>query len=338
MIACHNIVRLYSNPIPTQFSPLSLTAALARVGLHNWVTTSKDNAEGNRSNNISKFLNRILGIPVTIQNHLFQYFTDTLAATISEAKRLGRFDYGIQDLGARGEEVTLESVQKYTLKHATGVAPIEMHTVTVDRGLTWDDAIQKLVRGVGETGEANENEGFYLPFHGSTVNLVTHAVGDKYQIFRPNTGLQSKCVDIAEIKRLNYKIPIGQAQAPWQKHYDFSKDKCSHLFFKGSCGKKIAGIACDHGLRKFTHNVLSGAVLSVWTKVEGVMARHYNKPKSLQVLRVKSGDTKIVGISIPKTCVYDLDSTLKHAEAVLAEEEDDEFGGGEDSDDSYDEY
>lgn len=46
-------------------------------------------------NNISKFLNRILGMPVELQNRLFKYFTDTLAAIIGQAKKMGRFDLGI---------------------------------------------------------------------------------------------------------------------------------------------------------------------------------------------------------------------------------------------------
>lgn len=49
-------------------------------------------------NNISKFLNRILGMPVELQNRLFKYFTDTLAAIIGQAKKLGRFDLGILGL------------------------------------------------------------------------------------------------------------------------------------------------------------------------------------------------------------------------------------------------
>lgn len=46
-------------------------------------------------NNIGKFLNRILGMAVQQQNALFQYFSDTLAAVIQEAKKNGRFDLGI---------------------------------------------------------------------------------------------------------------------------------------------------------------------------------------------------------------------------------------------------
>ena len=43
-------------------------------------------------NEMSKFLNRILGMHVEKQNLLFKYFSDTLAAIISQAKRSGRFD------------------------------------------------------------------------------------------------------------------------------------------------------------------------------------------------------------------------------------------------------
>jgi hypothetical protein len=46
-------------------------------------------------NNMSKFLNRILGMPVDLQNRLFQYFTDTLQAIVTQAKKTGRYDMGI---------------------------------------------------------------------------------------------------------------------------------------------------------------------------------------------------------------------------------------------------
>ena len=53
--------------------------ALIRVGLvspqgaSNNLTIEKD------ALNMSRFLNRILGLPVKLQNQLFSYFTDTLA-------------------------------------------------------------------------------------------------------------------------------------------------------------------------------------------------------------------------------------------------------------------
>ena len=45
--------------------------------------------------NINKFLNRILGLEVELQNALFRYFNDTMDAVIKQAKRSGRYDSGI---------------------------------------------------------------------------------------------------------------------------------------------------------------------------------------------------------------------------------------------------
>ena len=40
-------------------------------------------------------LHRILGMPVDLQNRLFKYFTDTLAAIVTQAKKTGKYDMGI---------------------------------------------------------------------------------------------------------------------------------------------------------------------------------------------------------------------------------------------------
>ena len=47
---------------------------------------------------ISSFISclpRILGMPVDLQNRLFKYFTDTLAAIVTQAKKTGKYDMGI---------------------------------------------------------------------------------------------------------------------------------------------------------------------------------------------------------------------------------------------------
>jgi hypothetical protein len=44
---------------------------------------------------MTKFLNRLLGLEVELQNALFKYFSDTMEAVIKQAKRTGRFDSGI---------------------------------------------------------------------------------------------------------------------------------------------------------------------------------------------------------------------------------------------------
>jgi hypothetical protein len=94
-------------------------------------------------NSISKFLNRILGMPVDLQNRLFKYFTDTLTAIISKEKKMGRFDLGILDLGAGGENVKRIKLIRFLRKHSTGIAPIELQTVHVERGMIWQEAMEK---------------------------------------------------------------------------------------------------------------------------------------------------------------------------------------------------
>jgi hypothetical protein len=82
-------------------------------------------------------------MPVDLQNRLFKYFTDTLAAIISKEKKMGRFDLGILDLGAGGENVKRIKLIRFFRKHSTGVAPIELQTVHVERGMIWQEAMEK---------------------------------------------------------------------------------------------------------------------------------------------------------------------------------------------------
>lgn len=51
--------------------------------------------------------------------------------------------YLYTDLGAAGENVTRVRLMRFVRKHATGVAPTELHTVRVERGMIWQEAIDK---------------------------------------------------------------------------------------------------------------------------------------------------------------------------------------------------
>ncbi len=66
---------------------------LVGVGL---ITQSEDNPGAivldKGHNDMSKFLNRILGMKVELQNLLFKYFSDTLSAIVTQAKRSGSYD------------------------------------------------------------------------------------------------------------------------------------------------------------------------------------------------------------------------------------------------------
>ncbi|GAB0092971.1 Protein strawberry notch [Sergentomyia squamirostris] len=274
-------------------------------------------------NNISKFLNRILGMPVELQNRLFKYFTDTLAAIITQAKKLGRFDLGILDLGAAGENVTRIKLMKFIRKHATGVAPTELHTVQVERGMIWQEAIDKWA------DLAHEKEGFYLSHqmrngkqNAMLACFVDEAVKKKEkekkkkdilcQIYRPNTGLQLRQESLAEIEKKYKKVSSEEAESHWVQQYDASVNTCSHAFWRGNCRNVSMGQECEVGLRRRTYTVLAGSVLTVWSRVENILTTRSSSNNKMQVIRMKTKEgQKIVGTLIPKNCVDLLVDDLK---------------------------
>uniref|UniRef100_A0A1A9VB05 Helicase C-terminal domain-containing protein n=1 Tax=Glossina austeni TaxID=7395 RepID=A0A1A9VB05_GLOAU len=272
-------------------------------------------------NNISKFLNRILGMPVELQNRLFKYFTDTLAAIINQAKKGGRFDLGILDLGAAGENVTRVKLVRFLRKHATGKAPTELHIVRVERGMIWQEAIDKY------TDLVSESEGFYISHqlrnNKRTAILAAEieqpsqppatatntATGKKskekiqskkdimFHVYRPNTGLQVRHESLAEIEKKYKKVTSEEAEPHWTQQYDASV-----------------------GLRQRLYYVLAGSVLSVWTRVEQILAMR-NANNKMQVIRMKTTEgEKIVGTLIPKSChellLQDLKSDAEKVEEI----------------------
>lgn len=285
-------------------------------------------------NNISKFLNRILGCPVDLQNRLFKYFTDTMTAIIQQAKRGGRFDLGILDLGAAGENVTRVRLIRFVRKHATGVAPTEMHTVRVERGMIWQEAIDKYA------DLFNENEGFYLSHQlrnqkrtaimvvilesrnssstSSTTDLdsgskkkKTHSKKEiMCQIYRPNTGLQVRHESLFELEKKYRKVASEEAEPHWTEQYDASVNTCSHAYWNGNCRNVSLGNDCEVGLRQRLYHVLAGSVLSVWGRVEHILNTRSNS--KMQVIRMKTTEgEKIVGTLIPKSCFEPLVADLR---------------------------
>ncbi|XP_055599297.1 protein strawberry notch isoform X2 [Uranotaenia lowii] len=290
-------------------------------------------------NNISKFLNRILGMPVELQNRLFKYFTDTLTAIIEQAKKRGRFDLGILDLGAAGENVTRTKITKFIRKHATGVAPTELHTVQVERGMIWQEAIDKWADLAGE------KEGFYISRHarngkfavvlaiefedcskGNTSNNkrkndTKNRKEMMYQIYKPNTGLQFKQESLDELEKKYKKVLSDEAETHWTQQYDASVNTCAHSYWKGVCRYVSMGQDCEIGLRRRTYFVLSGSVLAVWSRVESSLAARIGNQNRMQVIRLKTKEgIKIVGTLIPKNCVDHLIKDLS-SDAEKVEEQ-----------------
>lgn len=307
--------------------------ALVGVGL----ITNSENMPGilmldKDYNNMSKFLNRILGMPVELQNRLFKYFTDTLQAIISDAKKTGRFDLGILDLGASGENVKRIKAYIFQRKHATGTAATQLHIVHVERGMSWSEVTEKYQELVGA------KEGFYLSHQVRNnkqtailaVAVESSSAGKKkgskekdalYAVYRPNTGLQLKQETLGELEKKYKKVSKDEAEPHWTQQYDSSEKTCSHAYWRGNCKNVALGMDCEIGLRRRTYNVLSGCVLSVWTKVEDLLNSRTGHNSKMQVVRMRASDgLKIVGTLIPNSCVEDLVEALQEDSEKMEEE------------------
>ncbi|XP_017060645.2 protein strawberry notch isoform X1 [Drosophila ficusphila] len=259
------------------------------------------------TNNITKFLNRILGCRVEVQNALFKLFLDRMYSLIMQMKRTGRFDMGILDLDAHGASVKSIKLMRFIRSHATGTAATELHTVTVERGMSFETALAKY-RKEGQ----HDNDGFYilqqLRQNKNSSILCLQAKSSSadggpgkinLQIYRPNTGPQVRLETLASISTRYVKVTPEEAQDFWRQQYDFCLDRCSHIYWNRSCPFSAG---CEVGLRVRTYHVLSGLMLPIWDRIELIIEKNEHK---IQILRVKTDvNKKIVGTVVPHA-VYD---------------------------------
>ncbi|KAF6081981.1 hypothetical protein HJG60_008954 [Phyllostomus discolor] len=262
-------------------------------------------------NNIGKFLNRILGMEVHQQNALFQYFADTLTAVVQNAKKNGRYDMGILDLGSGDEKVRKSDVKKFLTPGYSTSGHVELYTISVERGMSWEEATRIWAELTGP------DDGFYLSLqirNNKKTAILVKEVNPKKKLFlvyRPNTGKQLKLEIYADLKKKYKKVVSDDALVHWLDQYNSSADTCTHAYWRGNCKKASLGLVCEIGLRCRTYYVLCGSVLSVWTKVEGVLASVSGTNVKMQIVRLRTEDgQRIVGLIIPANCVAPLVNLL----------------------------
>ncbi|XP_031629195.1 protein strawberry notch-like [Contarinia nasturtii] len=280
-----------SIPPPTKYKGdffEDLSNALIGVGLMEDIKglTNKQRLKDGVRLDIARFLNRILGLPVKLQNHLFKYFTDTMDKLIDDAKKAGKYDMGIMDMG-NTNNVKVLSTRTFNRKHATGIAPIELHTIEIDRGITFEEAEEKYAKS------NDQNEGFYISKSGSrkTATLAMFANSSQHstlmQIYRPNVGILTRQEYLADILSKNYKVAPKDAKKSWNDQYEASQKMCAHKYWRGNCKNSAAGLFCDFGLRKRKYYVVAGSIFAVWQRIEHqINQREGGMVSKLQVIRM----------------------------------------------------
>lgn len=159
---------------------------------------------------------------------------------IAEAKRFNKFDNGIRDLGGNGTEVKHVESLVYHVRNATDTSKIELHTVLVERGMTWEEAVEIL------KGATTPEEGFYITNSTNTIYLgILNDKGDLC-IFRPNLGFSYhsdiSCFD--DLRKSRRLVTPAVAMYHWQTQYDFALHNCSHKFRGRLCSEKeLCGVS-----------------------------------------------------------------------------------------------
>uniref|UniRef100_A0A8C9W136 Protein strawberry notch homolog 1 n=1 Tax=Scleropages formosus TaxID=113540 RepID=A0A8C9W136_SCLFO len=290
VLVCRNVTEV----CPFFFPPSAeIRHGLIGVGLINVEDRSGILTLDKDYNNIGKFLNRILGMEVQQQNALFQYFSDTLTAVIQNAKKNGRYDMGILGKFASGD--------------------FFFFCVSVERGMSWEDVTHIWAE------QSGPDDGFYVQVRNNkkTAILVKEVNTKKrlFLVYRPNTGKQLKLETYADIRKKWKKVLSEEAKQHWVDQYSSSADTCSHAYWRGNCKKASVGLQCDVGLRCRTYYVLCGSVLSVWTKVEGVLASVSGTNVKMQIVRLRTEDgQRIVGLIIPSNCTAPLINILSSSD------------------------
>jgi len=103
---------------------------------------------------VSRFLNRILGLEISRQQWLFDYFARYLEKTIKAAVRDGTLHRGIGSMG--GRVVAFKDRTKLRLT-TPATTPVEVLTIHVDKGLDYDDACAKLREAAAGGDDENNN-------------------------------------------------------------------------------------------------------------------------------------------------------------------------------------
>ncbi|XP_022614928.1 protein strawberry notch homolog 2 isoform X2 [Seriola dumerili] len=250
---------------------------------------------------ITKFLNRILGLEVHKQNHLFQYFTDNFDYLIEKDKKEGKYDMGILDLAPGNDEIYEEKQESFLTAGNPQDGQVVLYKISVDRGMPWDEAYNKSLKLSGH------DEGFYLSqkLRGNhpCVLLAEQGRGKNFNVFKPNIGKQTHPESLDNLHQRYRKVTPEEARDSWENQFTFSFKKCSHANWNGKCKKIEEGQECLQGMRLRQYHMLCGALLRVWKRVSDVVS-DITSTSILQIVRLRTKQhNKQVGIKIPENCV-----------------------------------
>jgi len=297
----------------------------------------------NETGGVKKFLNRLLGMPVGMQNKIFAHFSANLDDQVKRAKDNNQYDDGVVDI--RGNAVRIEVGYPQTLEtdKQSGV-PLQHFKIGVDRGIDIEHATGLLDAKAkeNEAGKLYRNEGFYISNRAVIGRekegvkayallvqkpIPTFAINPipLYKCYRPGTGL-GQTVSFAEFTeggRFKKLDDPDDATKGWTRLFKDALTICSH----GPNCKH--GSLCKVGRRVENKHVLCGSVLPFWDKISSVVGFETQGDRGdrvklvsrMKIVRVRidkqgGGETRLVGVEIAEQNIAKLNKLLNNAAAA----------------------
>mmetsp|Transcript_8407 Transcript_8407/g.12811 ORF Transcript_8407/g.12811 Transcript_8407/m.12811 type:complete len:778 (+) Transcript_8407:958-3291(+) len=226
-----------------------LWLSLVGIDLEEYEKMSETAAD-KKTDIVSKFLNRILGLEIYRQQMLFDYFARYLQKTVESAIRDGTHARGVSTCG--GRRVTFRDFKPLRLVTPTPtVKQLELLSVAVDQGFAYDDALAKLQEVTGDAnisgdpvlaqnrefistaqvGRFGSRDGFRLQRYDKKPILIIE-VGtaslrglsvqtDEFQVYHPDKLREPLTW---QWKKVEYNYPTAvspsQARVPWTRAFE----------------------------------------------------------------------------------------------------------------------
>uniref|UniRef100_A0A8C2B2E3 Protein strawberry notch homolog 2 n=1 Tax=Cyprinus carpio TaxID=7962 RepID=A0A8C2B2E3_CYPCA len=227
--------------------------------------------------NISKFLNRILGLEVHKQNSLFQYFTDNFDYLIEKDKKEGKYDMGILDLAPGNDQIYEETQEKFLTAGNPQDGQVILYKVSI---------FFKTCLCLSRLQLRGNYPCVLLAVQGQERNMI---------IYKPNIGKQAQTESLENLQHKYRKVDLPDLVLAKLSQEILT---CMHVSCRnGRCKKVDEGQECLMGTRLRQYHMLCGALLRVWKRVSDVVA-DITSSSILQIVRLKTKDSsKQVGES-----------------------------------------
>lgn len=238
----------------------------------------KEDKDGRQSidkddmDNVTRFLNRVLALPLREQNALFDYFSTVFDQVQEYARQHGLFDEGVSDI--KGDSITMQGEPQVVATDAVSGAKtrhVQLAVTNPTDPLSWSVVAGKLSNNPNSMSLARNDK--------SKNPVLVERIG---RVTDPATG--------QVIERVRVWRPSGTSETMPQQLFD---QRYTEATKKDVAADWEAAVAAMPKTHTKTHHVITGALLPIWRKLR------VNPDDKLRIVRVKTDDgQRVVGVEI----------------------------------------